>query len=1062
MSDLSGTNVTKPTNLAFGPDGRLYITNLDGQIYIYEVRRNGVDDYEVVPGTEEVIDLIKDIPNHDDDGTLNTAPANQKRQVTGMVLAGTAANPIMYVGSSDPRIGGASKGDKNLDTNSGTISRLTWNGSSWEKVDLIRGLPRSEENHANNGMAIKDDTLFVSIGSNTNLGAPSDYFAWLGETYYTTGIFFMELSIIDTFSNKVDIYGNTYKYNLPTVDDPDRVNISAVDGFTDTNDPFGGNNGLNQAKYDPAGPLKIYTRGVRNGYDLLITSQGYLFTIDNGANPGYGDNPENEGPPVGGVSNITNNYTGAEPDDANNKNGLYFIPGYNHYFGHPNPIRANPSGAGWWDGVNNTFRTDTSVAFPLPADWPPLPVGMADPREGELILPFDENQALAWYFISTNGLTEYTASNHGGIYQGDILGASFNKKIYRTDLDASGKALDAGGNSTFFDTGINGSKPLDIIALPDGGYYPGTVWMADYNQDVIRILEPTDFCQNTDAEAAFVVDPSGTGNIDVSTDGAGSFQITNNSGSGQQIEMVTIDLSTAIFPDMVFDPNGTAGDDFAKVLTADGGSVATGFFASNLTGAHDNGFDKLELSFSNFDPGETFTFSIDVDPTSIQGETAPGTNNAGYVSGMELTGAQIIVFYNGCSLDTSRIFPISGDVEGAENCIKDPLPTAGSPTLEIVGLTGPDLVVFSTSQTARVTGSDGDSVRLFVMEGGLYVNGAGFDIDAFEANKLVNVTEYNGKIGVSGYIDIPITLTKADNDAGINHVVAVIHDSGCTSDLSEVWRLKYETPTTPVDYRIAINAGSLSTPDAQLFPYLAFNLADTFSVGNAVLTAEPGQTINLTVVNNDTADHNFQVQGATVSAAAIAPGDSATYSFSFPQEGEFIFYDNLSGQNDSYMGLAGLIDVQNFSGKRFYWNIREQQSLWNFLIASGGSVNYPDYEPDYFTVNGKSYPDLQLDSTAIIKTSVDSTIRLVIANTGLMKHSMHFHGYHLTVIYSSKYPSHVGRIKDTFPIDQYETLILELTPSKPGTYPVHDHNLIAVTGAGEYPNGMIGFITISN
>ena len=1062
MSDLSGTSLTKPSNLAFGPDGRLYVTNLDGEIFIYEVRRNASNDYEVVPGTEESVTLIKDIPNHDDDGTLNTQGVNQKRQVTGFIMAGTAANPIMYVGSSDPRIGGASKGDKDLDTNSGIITRLTWNGSSWDKVDLIRGLPRSEENHANNGMAIDAGRLYFHVGSNTNLGAPSEYFAWLGETYYTTAIMYVELAVMDTFTVKTDIYGNDYLYNLPTVDDPDRVNISATDGFTDANDPFGGNNGLNQAKYDPNGPIHIYTRGVRNAYDMLITSKGHMFVIDNGANSGFGENPYNEGAPVGGVSNVTNYVSGVEPDDANNKNGLYYISGPDEYFGHPNPIRANPSGAGWWDGVNDTLRTTSTVAYPLPADWPPVPDSLADAREGELILPYDENQALAWYFFSTNGVTEYTASNHGDKYKGDILGASFNKKIYRSDMNAAGNALDAGGNSTFFDTGINGSKPLDIIALPDGGSFPGTVWIADYNKHLIRVLEPTDFCQDTDAEASFTIDPSGTGDIDASTHTAGSFQITNNSGSGQLIEKVIIDLSTAIFPDMVFDPNGTAGDDFAKAFTADAGSAATGYSSTTMTDAHDNGFDGMEIFFNDFDPGETFTFSIDVDPTSIQGETSPGTNNAGYVSGMELMGATMIVVYDGCSIDTSRIFAISGDVEGAENCIKDPLPTAEAPNLDMIGLTGSDVTVYSTSQTARVTGSSGDSVVVMVIEGGLYVNGGGFDIDAYEANSAVNVTEYTGIIDGSGYVDIPVTLTLTDSDAGYNYIVAVVYDDGCTSDLSQRWRVKYEVPAVPADLRVVINAGSLETPDAQTFPYIAFNYADTFQVDNAVFQVSPGQTVNINVVNNDTNPHNFQVKGLSLSAAAIAPGDSATYSFSFPAEGAYIFYDDLSGQDNSYMGMAGFFDVQNFAGRRFYWNIKEHQSLWNFLLNSGGSVTYPDYEPDYFTVNGKSYPDLQADTAAIVTGVVGEAMRLTIVNTGLQKHSIHFHGYHLNIIYSSKYPSHVGRSKDSFPVDQYETLVLELIPDKPGSYPVHDHNLISVTGAGEYPNGMIGYFTISN
>ena len=101
-------------------------------------------------------------------------------QLTGMVVAGTAANPVIYVASSDPRIGGGSTGeDKNLDTNSGILSRLTWNGSQWVKLDLVRGLPRSEENHHGNGLVLnaQEGVIYLAYGGNTNRGGPSNNFA---------------------------------------------------------------------------------------------------------------------------------------------------------------------------------------------------------------------------------------------------------------------------------------------------------------------------------------------------------------------------------------------------------------------------------------------------------------------------------------------------------------------------------------------------------------------------------------------------------------------------------------------------------------------------------------------------------------------------------------------------------------------------------------------------------------------------------------------------------------------------------------------------------------------
>jgi hypothetical protein len=91
---------------------------------------------------------------------------------TGLVVTGTSAQPVLYVSSSDPRYGGGTRGDLNLDTNSGMVSRLTWNAatSTWVKKDLVRGLPRSEENHAVNGMVLDkaSNTLYLTVGGHTN------------------------------------------------------------------------------------------------------------------------------------------------------------------------------------------------------------------------------------------------------------------------------------------------------------------------------------------------------------------------------------------------------------------------------------------------------------------------------------------------------------------------------------------------------------------------------------------------------------------------------------------------------------------------------------------------------------------------------------------------------------------------------------------------------------------------------------------------------------------------------------------------------------------------------
>ena len=160
-----------------------------------------------------------------------------------------------------------------------------------------------------------------------------------------------------------------------------------------------------------------------------------------------------------------------------------------------------------------------------------------------------------------------------------------------------------------------------------------------------------------------VIDPAGN-NINGSTFGSGSFAITNTSQIGQQIDRIHLDLRSAIFPDMVYDPFGAAGDPVGKPLIIDN-EGGTGFSSFNYLLPHDGGFDALEMFFTDFEPGETVTFSIDNDPTSIRGLPAPGPNESGSISGIELVGATLTVDFNDSTSLTGEYYRIPSTVDGS-------------------------------------------------------------------------------------------------------------------------------------------------------------------------------------------------------------------------------------------------------------------------------------------------------------------------------------------------------------------------------------------------------------
>src|SRR5918992_4424048 len=68
---LKNASSVNPTSLQFGPDGRLYVAQQDGTIKAYTIQRTGANAYSVT--NTETINLIKSMPNRNDNGSLNSS-----------------------------------------------------------------------------------------------------------------------------------------------------------------------------------------------------------------------------------------------------------------------------------------------------------------------------------------------------------------------------------------------------------------------------------------------------------------------------------------------------------------------------------------------------------------------------------------------------------------------------------------------------------------------------------------------------------------------------------------------------------------------------------------------------------------------------------------------------------------------------------------------------------------------------------------------------------------------------------------------------------------------------
>jgi hypothetical protein len=237
-------------------------------------------------------------------------------------------------------------------------------------------------------------------------------------------------------------------------------------------------------------------------------------------------------------------------------------------------------------------------------------------------------------------------------------------------------------------------------------------------------------------------------------------------------------------------------------------------------------------------------------------------------------------------------------------------------------------------------------------------------------------------------------------------------------------------------HRVELNIGidTILLPDSSSIEMLGFGIE------NEWIEIELGDTVYLTFAN-DTLDYELYFNGRWHSPRSIE------------FVGEEVGVKVLRCDGYVHKGL---------NRSCFNWSLRSIESeLFDSISMDREEFDQQNYQPDHFLINRNWAPNINKDERARVVGKVGDSIYLNIINLGESIHSLHFHGYHAEIVRSSKFESHTGRIKDTFPIYPGESLTLLIVPDKPGEYPVHDHNLAAVLGNGRYGNGMFTTMLIS-
>lgn len=233
------------------------------------------------------------------------------------------------------------------------------------------------------------------------------------------------------------------------------------------------------------------------------------------------------------------------------------------------------------------------------------------------------------------------------------------------------------------------------------------------------------------------------------------------------------------------------------------------------------------------------------------------------------------------------------------------------------------------------------------------------------------------------------------------------------------------------------------------------------------ITAAQGDTINLTLTNSMTVPVNFAVPGTNILSDACPPGQTITFPFTAPAAGSYFYTDTINGDLSRAMGLSGPLVVMPAGGgnalydggptfnRQYTLMLNEFDDRVNDAVAAGQTPSLANYEPNYFFVNGLSYPQTRTDADTRIMMAVNENIALRFIAGGLIANPMHFHGYHVKVATRNRVVETQVIDKDTVPVRPNECVDLIVPVTQPGIYEIHSHFMPAVTANGVYANGTL-------
>ena len=192
----------------------------------------------------------------------------------------------------------------------------------------------------------------------------------------------------------------------------------------------------------------------------------------------------------------------------------------------------------------------------------------------------------------------------------------------------------------------------------------------------------------------------------------------------------------------------------------------------------------------------------------------------------------------------------------------------------------------------------------------------------------------------------------------------------------------------------------------------------------------------------------------------IPPGGEHVYEFEVPDTpGTYFYHTHFNADRQQPLGLYGALIIDGPA--------RSPDVASEHVITLGewtviGSETYPamqleDMLPNYFTINGKSYP-----STETVQAKVGDRVLFRLIGSGQFIHPIHIHGGPFEIVATDGNPVQEGArlTKDTVLVGPGERYDVVWTARNPGKWLLHCHINHHITNNGVETEGGGGMTMI--